>query len=46
MSKSDLVRHLAKLNAKIDRLILQGKPYGKEAKEHKRVITILRSYAA
>jgi hypothetical protein len=30
---------IGKVNVRIDRLILLGKPYAKEAQEHKRLLT-------
>lgn len=41
MTKEELLKELKRINVKIDRLINQGKPYAKEAAEHKRIIRAL-----
>lgn len=41
MDREELKNELKKLNIRIDRLILAGKPYSKEASEHKRLTKAL-----
>lgn len=42
MEKEELRTALKALNVRIDRLIIAGKPYAKEAREHARLVRVLR----
>lgn len=43
MNKSQLVKRIAQLNITIDKNIIAGKKYTKEAVEHKAIINILKT---
>lgn len=46
MNRKQLLSFINKLNVKIDKLILQGKPYAKEAEQHKRALDAYRAINA
>ena len=43
MNKSQLLKRIAQLNIAIDKKIIAGKSYHKEAVEHKAIINILKT---